>query len=922
MPTGTGKTDTMVAALVAQRIPRLLVLVPSDALRDQLTLKFELLGVLPDIGLIDDSTARPVVGRLFGRLDSMADAEKLARACNVVIATPNALNNSAPEVQSSFLAEFTHLFIDEAHHVAAPTWQKIRDEFSPRPVVQFTATPHRQDGQHLGGSLVYVFPLREAQREGYFSKIRYKSVLSLIDPDRAIATSAVSFLRADRDSGLDHILMARTRSVSRAESVLALYREIAPEFHPVLIHSALPKKTQASLMTQVRSRSSRILVCVDMFGEGFDLPQLKIAALHDPHRSLGITLQFVGRFARGGVDGLGHATVVAARGEARHDDSLRRLYAEDADWNHIIEDLSAAAVEEQQTIDEFTKAFNTLPDEISIHSLNPAMSTVVFRPSEVAWHPERIVDAVGRSDLVTFPVPVNTRDGVAWFVTRTSTAPRWGDVAEGDAVGYDLYVMYWDAARGLLYINSSNNDSVHEELAQAVMGSGAGLMPIGGEAIFRVFHGVQRLTPNNVGLLDARNRNRRYTSYVGSDVTDALPVSQKQTKTQTHIAGTGFLNGERYSIAGSLKGRIWSHRSADGLKPWIDWCDVVGPKIIDSTISVDEIMAGFIRPEDIELWPGLWALGVELPADLAELLEDAEFAVDGTAVPFHEIEFQIASQPTGARLPVEVVSSEWSVPYDIVIEKSGLAIHPSSFARDITVNRTRSDIPLSRILSRRGVRVILEADSIVEPPGVLLRPNRELPPFETSRLQTSDWKGVNIRKESWGVTRDAHTVQGFMMGWMLREEWDVIIDDDGSGEVADIVGLRVIDGTLLIRLVHCKYAHGDKPGSRLSDLYEVAGQAQRSASWRRDPDAMFTRLIRRERTRAHAGRTGFVRGDIEQLHSMFEQSPNLATRLHIAIAQPGLSASRVSSGQLELLSSVDTYLVDTAMTQLEVICSA
>jgi superfamily II DNA or RNA helicase len=35
-----------------------------------------------------------------------------------------------------------------------------------------------------------------------------------------------------------------------------------------------------------------------MLGEGYDLPNLKIAALHDQHKSLAITLQFIGRFTR------------------------------------------------------------------------------------------------------------------------------------------------------------------------------------------------------------------------------------------------------------------------------------------------------------------------------------------------------------------------------------------------------------------------------------------------------------------------------------------------------------------------------------------------------------------------------------------------------------------------------------------------
>ena len=35
-----------------------------------------------------------------------------------------------------------------------------------------------------------------------------------------------------------------------------------------------------------------------MLGEGFDLPALKVAVVHDPQKSLAVTLQFIGRFTR------------------------------------------------------------------------------------------------------------------------------------------------------------------------------------------------------------------------------------------------------------------------------------------------------------------------------------------------------------------------------------------------------------------------------------------------------------------------------------------------------------------------------------------------------------------------------------------------------------------------------------------------
>jgi len=58
-------------------------------------------------------------------------------------------------------------------------------------------------------------------------------------------------------------------------------------------------------------------------GEGFDLPALKVAAIHDPHKSLAVTLQFVGRFARSG-QGLGDASVFVPRVAGDIDDRLLR----------------------------------------------------------------------------------------------------------------------------------------------------------------------------------------------------------------------------------------------------------------------------------------------------------------------------------------------------------------------------------------------------------------------------------------------------------------------------------------------------------------------------------------------------------------------------------------------------------------------
>lgn len=927
MPTGTGKTDTMIAAMVAGRISKLLVVVPSDALRDQLAESFAGLGIIRRIGLLDDNSRNPVVGTLNGGLENVADARDLADRCNVVVTTPNSLSASAPDARDALTVEFSHLFIDEAHHVTAPKWAEVREAFLPKPVVQFTATPFRRDGAHLGGVLVYAFPLREAQRDGYFSKIGYKPVLTAGDSDQAVAQVAVAQLREDLDNGYDHLLMARVDSIARARDILEIYRSIAPELSPQIAHSRTPKTELKDALAKLRAqpRVARILVCVDMFGEGFDFPELKVAALHDQHRSLAITMQFIGRFARVGKSLLGEATVVAARGEIRHIDPLRRLYAEDADWNLIVEDLSAAEIEGQQEETEFTRAFSEEPEAISIHSLTPAMSTVVYQPHGVNWHPERINDLFGEDRFVAGP-SINRRDGVVWFVVSSETEVRWSSARAIEGLSLDLYIIYWDSSTGLLYIHSSNNDSVHEALARAVSGS-PDATPIKGQGVYRVFAGVKRLTPTNIGLLDARSRSRRYTQYVGSDVTEAFPTTERQTKAQTHIAGTGFLDGVRYTIAGSLKGRVWSHRLARTVKEWTLWCDIVGPKLVDSSLNIDHVTDGFILPEAVDSWPDLRPLAIEWTHDFMIRMSDYELEVDGLRQPFSEVEVRLNGDVNGSNLPVQVESEKWTVNYALYFHAEGLRLVPENEDRDLQVIRTRVPVPFSSFVNnavggRIGLRVLLEGDGVIEPPGMLVKPRLDLEPYKRQSLRALDWSGVNLRAESWGVGRSEGTVQGRMVQEVLKAEWDVVLDDDGSGEVADIVALRLLDDRLEVLLVHCKYSHADEPGARVLDLYEVVGQAMRSAAWRRDLDAMIRKLIQRESRRVASSRpSGFIVGDHSALHRVWERSEALRPILEVAIAQPGLSARSASNSQLQLIASAESWVADTAGSQLRVYCS-
>ena len=142
MPTGTGKTETMLAAFA--HTPALtLVIVPSDALRTQIAGKFTTFGVLANAGVVTGNFLCPVVGVLKGTLRSVEECAQLVEQCNVVVSTAAALAGSADDALGYLVAHCDRLYVDEAHHVAARTWWAIAERFTGKSVVQFTATPFR-----------------------------------------------------------------------------------------------------------------------------------------------------------------------------------------------------------------------------------------------------------------------------------------------------------------------------------------------------------------------------------------------------------------------------------------------------------------------------------------------------------------------------------------------------------------------------------------------------------------------------------------------------------------------------------------------------------------------------------------------------------------------------------------------------------
>jgi superfamily II DNA or RNA helicase len=922
MPTGTGKTETMLALLIANQCQKVLVIVPTDPLRDQIAGKFLSLGVLKPCAVVGKSAEFPVVGVLKHKPKNPAEVDELFSRCNIVVTTMSIAAGSERSAQKRMAELCSHLFIDEAHHIPAPTWRSFRKYFEAKPIVQFTATPFRRDGRHIDGTIIFNYPLLKAQAEGYFKPINFVPVFEfdLRRADAAIAKQALAQLKKDLAAGYNHILMARVKDIARTEDIYPLYRPY-PEYYPVIIHSQLKASERRAVLQQIRTGATRIIICVDMLGEGFDLPELKIAAMHDIHKSLGVTLQFTGRFTRT-HPGIGEATVIANTADAQVNDSLAELYGENADWNKLLRSKGNAAIEEQVRLSDFLQGFTGLPSDLPVQNLHPKMSTAIYRIGRAPWKPERFKAALGKDVEATHVI--NPKEKVLVVVTKKKEPIDWGDLKEITNLLYDLHVIYWDEKQGLLFINSTDTRGYHGKLAEAIGGEGTAI--IKGDDVFRCFHGMKRVVLQNVGLNRAYSGPLRYVMFTGIDVNEGLSQAHRRNTFKSNLFGQGYEEGVKTSVGCSYKGRVWSRKitSVAGL---CEWCSQVGQKILNEAINVDTVLEGVLKPVLITQRPKLMPIAIEWPASF---LTEPEWIVHvlfkDEEIPLYETSIDLLEPSETGPLKFVIHAGDRRVEYDLQIfsEEDGKGF------RYVPLSRTEiffkvggkkktladwadDDPPIIRFVDNSYIENNLHIGGGSETPV----------PFQKEGIAAWDWSSVNLKSESQGEDRRTDSIQYHVLRQLKQGGYDLLFDDDSAGEAADIIAIKILDEKLSIELYHCKFSHGDMPGARIKDLYEVCGQAQKSIHWKEDVRRLIHHMKRREARRVNYSKpTRFEIGDMNTLAQVEKMARFFRSEFKIFVVQPGLSRAQVKTDQLELLGATELYLKETYNIGLGVIVSA
>lgn len=932
MPTGTGKTETMLSLLIAQQCQKLLVIVPSDPLREQLSQKFISLGHLqkPEFGIVASTAKKPIVGILYENFKTKEELLSFAESCNVIVTTMDLISAGTAEMQATLSECVSNIFIDEAHHIKAPTWLHFRNLCKKEKVIQFTATPFRNDGQNLDGKFIFNYSLKKAQEDGYFKKIELIQVNEWDNTkaDEIIAQAAIERLRKDLVR-YDHILMARCNTQAKANAVFKIYEKY-PEFNPVVIHTGLTKVQREEAKDKILSKQAKIIVCVDMLGEGFDLPNLKIAAFHNIRKSLPITIQLAGRFTRTKFDeNLGDASIVVNLKDADVKTELEEFYALGADWNSLLPKVSTTRIKREIDFADFLKGFVGLDEsKIPFQSLTPALSTVVYKNHTNEWFPSNFEEGIqGVDELDYLFSDINRENKTLIIITGKKNKIDWGYSKEIYDIIWSLYVIHWDTKNNLLFINASDNTGLYPELAKALIGEQAEI--INKINIFKAFHGIERVRLQNVGLKEFLGRNMTFSMRTGYDIEKALELADKQSAEKAFVFGSGYEKGEKTSIGCSYKGRIWSRRTGD-VQELIEWCHSVGAKLIRDDIDPNTILKETLIPNSVSLRPIVLPFAVDWGEEvLAEPEVRIVFDINGEETEFYNTELQLKEPSENGDLLFELVTPEVKIKFKQVLFNNGKY-------DDFKIERIAG--VSERYFVRIGKKQYVLEDFLYQNPitwwfvdGSSLTGNdyvelkHVIPSYPKESIIQQDWSGIDLSKESQGIVpKKTDSIQFRVISDLKESDYDIIYDDDYSGEIADIITIKQHEEIINIQLYHLKFAKSGKVSQRVDDLYEVCGQAIKSVNWKfKDSKEFFGHLLRREIKKRKGKSCSRIEVGSKEKISFFKEvaRKGYPVEFELFIVQPGLSGSNPTIEQLSLLGVVDSYLKGKANIQLTVIGS-
>ncbi len=293
--TGTGKTYLGVFAVKKYKPKKFLYLVHREQIAKKALASFYRVigGDKNDYGLLTGSKHDFNKKYLFGTVQTVSQKQMLGQL--------------DPK-------EFDYILIDEAHRVAAPTYQKILNHFVPKFLLGMTATPERMDKQNIyeifDYHLAYEIRLKDALNEQMLAPFHYVGVEDYTVGDQIITeTSKLKDLVAEKR--VEYVLKQLAYYGYCGEQAKGLIfcsrqeeaRELAQLFsqagHPsCALTNEDSQKRRADVTQQLENGEIEYIFTVDLFNEGIDIPSLnQIVMLRNTQSSI-VFIQQLGRGLR------------------------------------------------------------------------------------------------------------------------------------------------------------------------------------------------------------------------------------------------------------------------------------------------------------------------------------------------------------------------------------------------------------------------------------------------------------------------------------------------------------------------------------------------------------------------------------------------------------------------------------------------
>ena len=202
------------------------------------------------------------------------------------------------------------ILVDEAHHALAKSYQRILDKFPKAIVLLFTATPHRTGRVQLdqiADDIIVGQSIHELTDKGFLAPFRYFQPPGDFDSKLLKRGSTGDFTNESMQEAMStkifgHIVKQYKRIADGMQAVVYTYSvdsaiKIANEFNSegisaIEVDGTTSKEKRDLAVRKFRNQEIKILVNVNLFTEGVDLPNVDCVIMARPTASLALYLQF------------------------------------------------------------------------------------------------------------------------------------------------------------------------------------------------------------------------------------------------------------------------------------------------------------------------------------------------------------------------------------------------------------------------------------------------------------------------------------------------------------------------------------------------------------------------------------------------------------------------------------------------------